>query len=100
MNKPHLAAPPPTPVDVFAPWAGEEERALRMRIHRARDLAQARATRSEHEQARSAYWLAAELAGEWVFKRASNEALWDVLKGLTWLFLFAGMIIRLDAPDA
>lgn len=88
-----------TPIDVFAPWAGAEERGLRLRIHKARDVAQARAARSKHGRARTAYWLAAQFAGDWVFTRAPTDALEEVIKGITWLFLFAGLIERLEAPD-
>lgn len=87
------------PVDVFAPWAGEEERALRIRIHRARDVATARAGRSQHGRARTLYWLAAQLASDWVFTRAPITDLSEILAALTRLFLTAGMIERLEAPD-
>lgn len=87
-------------VDLFAPWAGEEERALRVRIHRARDTAQARAGRSKHGRARTVYWLATQFAGDWVFQRAPIGDLAEVIKGLTWLFLYASLIERIEAPDA
>lgn len=86
-------------LDVFAPWAGEEERALRVRIHRARDVAQSRAVRSKHERARTIYWFAAQLAGDWVFTRAPNDDLNEVLVALTHFFLAAGVVERLEAPD-
>lgn len=86
-------------VDIFAPWAGEDERALRIRIHHARDLAQARACRSKHGRARTAYWIACQLGGDWVFQRASVDQLQEIIKGLTWLFLFASLIERVEASD-
>jgi hypothetical protein len=85
-------------VDVFA--AGLEGRALRVRIHRARDAVQARALRSKHGRARTAYWLAAQFASDWVFQPAPADELNEVIKGVTWLFLFAGLIERIEAPDA
>ncbi len=91
---------PIDPVGVFAPWAGEEEKALRVRIHKARDVAQARASRSKHGRARTFYWLAAQMASDWVFSRAPNEDLADVLASLSRLFLVAGSVERLEAPDA
>ncbi len=91
---------PLSPIDVFAPWSGPEERGLRLRIHKARDIAQARAIRSTHERARSIYWIAAALAGAWVFTRAPIDDLNEILAGLNRLFLAAGMIERLEAPDA
>jgi len=87
------------PITVFAPWAGPEERALRVRIHRARDRAQARAGRSKHGRARTLYWLSAQLAGDWVFSRASADDLNDILAALSRLFLVAGAIERLEEPD-
>lgn len=89
-----------TPVDVFAPWAGDEERALRLRIHRARDAAQARAARSKNGKAREVYWVAGLFAGDWVFRRV--EELGDlerVLRGLSQLFMAADNIFQLEGPD-
>ena len=83
----------------FAPWAGDDERALRVRVHRARDIAQARACRSKHGRARSVYWIAAQMAGDWVFARAPNDDLQCILETLSRLFLAAGAIERLEAPD-
>jgi len=86
-------------VAVFAPWCDDAERALRVRIHKARDAAQARAIRSKHGRARTLYWVAAQMAGDWVFCRAPNEDLNDILAALSRLFLVAGSIERLEAPD-
>lgn len=91
---------PLDPVRVFAPWCGDEERALRVRIHRARDIAQARAARSKHCHARSLYWMSAQFAGDWVFTRAPVADLNAILETLTRLFLAAGTIEQLEAPDA
>ena len=86
-------------VGVFAPWAAPDERALRLRIHRARDAAQARAIRSKHEGAQAVYWLAAQFAGRWVFQRASADQLQEVIKGVTWQFLFAGLLERMETSE-
>ena len=94
-----IAEPRLSAVDVFAPWAGAEERALRVRIHRARDVAQVRAARSAHGHARALYCVAAQLAGAWVFCRAPDDDLNEILAGLSRLFLVAGMIERLERPD-
>lgn len=91
--------PPLDAVSVFAPWAGPEERQLRVRIHKARDVAQARAGRSRHGRARSIYWIASQFSSDWVFQRAALDDLEEVINGLTWLFLFAGLVERLEAPD-
>lgn len=86
-------------VDVFAAWSEGDERTLRIRIHNARDIAQARACRSKHGRARTIYWLAAQMAADWVFKRAAVGDLKDVIDNLTRLFLVAGSTERMEAPD-
>lgn len=90
---------PVDPVSVFAPWAAGTERAMRLRMHRARDIAQARASRSKHPTARSIYWTAAQVASGWVFARAPQDDLSDILEALSRLFLVAGTLERLEAPD-
>ena len=87
-------------VSVFAPWCGETERGLRIRIHRARDSATARATRCKHAGARSIYWLAAQIAAARVFARMPNEDLKETIDNLARLFVVAGWIERTEAPDA
>lgn len=87
------------PIVVFAPWAAEGEKALRRRIHRAQGAATARATRSRHGRARQIYWLAAALASDWTFQRAPITDLSEILAALARLFLTAGVIERLEAPD-
>jgi hypothetical protein len=87
-------------VAVFAPWAADDERALRLRIHRARDTATAKATRCKHGNARQLLWLAAQLAAERVFARMPNEELKETIENLARLFLVAGWIERSEAPDA
>lgn len=87
-------------ISVFAPWCGEAERALRVRIHRARDTATARATRCKHGDARMIYWLAAQLAAARVFARMPDGDLKETIDNLARLFLVAGWIERTDAPDA
>lgn len=87
-------------VTLFAPWADDTERALRVRIHRARDVATARATRCKHGNARSIYWLAAQLATARVFARMPNEDLKETIDNLARLFLVAGWIESVELPDA
>ncbi len=91
--------PPIDAIATFAPWASENERALRRRIHRAHGSAMARAQRSRHGRARAIFWLAAQMSGDWTFARAATEDLEDVLKTLSYLFLAAGAIERVEAPD-
>jgi hypothetical protein len=93
------AQEPHDPIKHFCPGAGEEERAHRIALHRARDIAQARALRSKHWQARNLYWEAAELSAKWVFRPASIDDLQEIRRALGWMFLSAGVIQRLEAPD-
>jgi hypothetical protein len=39
------------------------------------------------------------MAGDWVFARAPSNALKDVLEALSRLFLVAGTVERIEAPD-
>lgn len=93
-------APAIDAISVFAPWSGEAERGLRLRLHKARDIASARASRSTFRRARLLYGVAAELASDWVFCRAESEALEDVLNALAQIFMAAGKIEKREATDA
>jgi hypothetical protein len=86
-------------VDVFAEWANDRERPLRVRIYNARDKLTARANRSKHGRARSLYRWGADLAADWVFCRAEVSDLEDVLAALSRTFLTAQLIERIEAPD-
>ena len=90
---------PLDPITVFAPWCGPDERGLRIRIHRARDSATARATRCKHGNARTILWIAAHLAADRVFARMPNEDLKETLENLARLFLVAAWIERTEEPD-
>lgn len=98
-----LALAKPLPADsvgVFAPWCDEAERTLRNRIHKARDIATARATRCKHGDARVIYWLAAQTASTRVFARMPADDLRETIDNLARLFLVGGWIERVEAPDA
>ena len=86
-------------VAMFMPEVGDAERALRARIHFARDTAQARRNRATTFESARLYAETADVACEWVFKRGTSLAdLEEVIKILTWLFLAAGALERLEAP--
>jgi hypothetical protein len=88
------------PVDIFAPACKGEDRELRLRLHKARDIATARATRCKHGSARVVYWLAADIASAWVFRRGVALAdMQEVRATLARLFMAATSIERLEAPD-
>jgi hypothetical protein len=90
---------PADPISLFAPWAGRSERSLRLRIHRARDTAVARATRSVHASARVLYWRAEQIASQRVFVPMPENELKDTINNLARLFVVAGWIERTEAPD-
>lgn len=87
-------------VAVFSPWSGPTERALRIRIHRARDMATARATRSRHGAAREIFWLAARSAELRVFAHADENELRETIDMLARLFVVAGWIEQTEVRDA
>jgi hypothetical protein len=98
-NSSDLGVQPFDAISVFAPWCGDDERALRIRIHRARDAATARATRSKHGGARALFWQAAQIASARVFARISEAELRETIDNLARLFLAAGWIERTERPD-
>jgi hypothetical protein len=90
-----------TAVDVFAPWAGEQERALRLQIHKAQSIAAAKAARVSNSRARELYSLAADLGVTWVFRRVEDmDDLNRVLRALCQLFMAADNIFQLEGSDA
>ena len=86
-------------VDVFAPCGDAVERALRLRIYKARDVASASASRSKHSRARAQFMWAADLAHDTVFAPASIENLKEIIRVITRAFLNARLIEELGAPD-
>jgi hypothetical protein len=88
-------------VAVFAPWAGAEERALRVRIHKAQTIALKRAALERNGRGRSLYYVAAELAAAWVYQRVDDRALLErVLWALCQIFMAAGHIVVVEGADA
>lgn len=85
-------------VATFMPEAGAEERALRARIHVARDTSSTRSVRVASFDSKRIYSVATSIAGEWVLKRcATKEQLVDVLEIITALFKAAQAYERLQA---
>lgn len=88
-------------LDIFTVGAGPLEIALKRRILRAHAIASTRAASTRDPKAGHAYWLADQLALDWLPRRGAGlEELEEVIKGMTLLFLFAGLVARLDAPNA
>lgn len=89
-----------TPVDVFAPWAGDEERILRLRILKALNIASRRAPIERNRRARNTYYDMAELAHGWVYRRVSDIGdLERILWSLNYMFMAAGHIAVMEGPD-
>lgn len=87
-------------VEMFMPGASEEEKALRARLHLAIATAHSRFESSQSDLGGRAYISAATIARAWVFKRdVSKDDLEEVIKILSWIFLAAGALERLEAPD-
>ena len=85
-------------VALFVPGADGEEKALRTRIHLARDRAQARAERMDSFEGSRICHLASAIASEWVFRRETGlDELNEVLAALSQLFLAAGKFDRLES---
>ena len=59
-------------IDLYAPWAGDSEKAIRARLYRGRDMCGARAART-HGWTSYVYKTAEELATDWVWRRGANE---------------------------
>jgi hypothetical protein len=88
-------------VKLYLPEANGEALALRARIHLARDQARSRSGYSTNCEARSLYGVAADVAGQFVFDRSlRSDDLFEVIKIVTWLFLAAGALERLESSDA
>lgn len=84
----------------FMPGDSDENRALRARIYAARDMAHVRACRYASFDAGRLSHIASEIAGPWAFNRhAKGDELDAVIKILTWLFLAAGALERLEAGN-
>lgn len=87
-------------VDVFAPWADQQERELRLRIHRAQTTALKRAAVERNGTARALYYEASALAARWVFTRVRDvECLERVLWALSQIFMACSHIVIVEAPD-
>lgn len=61
-------------VELYAPWAGDSEKALRARLYDSRDQCGARAARTDG-WTHHLFKIAEELAAEWVWRRAKEEEL-------------------------
>ena len=86
----------PDAVALYVPGAGPEERTLRLRIHRARDFACARAGRSSHPYARAVYQLIEDIASDLVFTRSNEGKLFGTINVLALLIRAANAFEELE----
>lgn len=66
-------------VRAFRPWELGPTIRLRVRLNRTVILSAMRATRAESPHARTAFWLANEIATQWLWATASDDELGDML---------------------
>ena len=83
-------------VDIFAPAADDEEKALRRRLARAHATGSARAVRSRSDHARCLWLQAAQMASGKIFERVSKDDLSDVLRALSMMFCAANVFERIE----
>lgn len=84
-------------VALFVPLAGDKERAIRARIHFARDQASVRCERAASPESQRIYGLAAGIASDWVFRHgASIDDLNEVVASLQSMFLVAARFDRIE----
>jgi hypothetical protein len=91
--------PRPDPVDVFTPWADDEEKALRRRLRDALNISTARATRSPSGHARQLWWQVSQIACDWVTLPADKADLRDIANSLVRMFQAANTFERLEGEQ-
>ena len=69
-------------IDLYAPWAGDSEKAVRARLYDSRNMCGARAARTEGWTSHI-FKTAEELAADWVWRRAPEEELRRVANAIT-----------------
>lgn len=69
-------------IDLYAPWAGDSEKAVRARLYDSRNMCGARAARTEGWTSHI-FKTAEELAADWVWRRAHEEELRRVTNAVT-----------------
>lgn len=95
--KPRRSSPSEELVALFVPLADEKERAIRARIHFARDQANARCERAASPESARIYGLAASIASDWVFRLGvSIDDLNEVVTSLQSMFLVAARFDRIE----
>ncbi len=82
------------PLGTFIPGCGDDERKLRSRLYRARDIATSRVCNVKSGDARELYWMVIRTCTEWVFRPAKIDELLDAINHCARLFMCAGFAER------
>jgi hypothetical protein len=86
-------------IGLYAPWAGDSEKAVRARLYRGRDICGARAARTEGWTSHI-FKTAEELAADWVWRPASEETLRRVANAVAWMIRAGTELEQGDLGDA
>lgn len=81
-------------VRAFRPWENDTTITLRCRLNRAAVDAAARATSAKSPHGRQCFWLANEIATTWLWARAKDDELSDILRGINRLITSADTFER------
>lgn len=81
-------------VRAFRPWESDTTITLRCRLNRAAVGAAARATNANSPHGRQCFWLANQIATTWLWARAKDDELSDVLRGINRLITSADAFER------
>jgi hypothetical protein len=90
---------PPNPVSVFAPWSTQGQHAQRLRLYKARDIAGARAARSQGWTA-EVFRGAEQIASDWIWSRASEDELRAVANVVLRLFQAGAALEQVESGNA
>jgi hypothetical protein len=86
-------------IDLYAPWAGDSEKALRARLYDSRDQCGARAARTEG-WTHHLFKTAEELAADWVWRRAGEEELRRVANAVVRMIQAGTELEQAGSPNA
>ena len=88
------------PIDVYCAGESDAVRALRRSINRCNADAARRAKAASSDDARALFWTAAQIAGAWTFRPASETSLRAARNALRWLYQTAHILAWLETPGA
>jgi hypothetical protein len=85
-------------IDTFCAGEHDQIRALRRSIHNCNAASASRAVSARCDDARSLFWMTAQLAGAWTFRPASGASLKDAQQALRHMYQAACLLDRLETP--